>query len=87
MVRILLRELLFDRRWNRAELSRATGIRPNTIGDYYNEMVDRVNLEHINLICAALNCDISDILQYTPDENLILYSRTTGAPKKIDESS
>lgn len=78
MVRILLRELLFERRWSRAELSRATGIRPNTIGDYYNELVDRVNLEHLNLICSALNCNISDILEYTPDENPILYHRTTG---------
>ena len=41
---------------------RATGIRPSTINDLYHEMAERVSLEHIDLICEALHCDISDII-------------------------
>ena len=66
MVRILLSRKLGELRWTQADLSRATGIRPNTINEYYHELVDRINLEHLDRICSALNCDISDILSRQP---------------------
>lgn len=62
MIKILLSTRLGERRWKQADLARATGIRPATINELYNELTDRVNLEHLDLICKALDCDISDIL-------------------------
>ena len=56
MIRILLSTKLGEARWTQADLARATGIRPNTIGELYHEFADRVNLEHLDLICEALNC-------------------------------
>ncbi len=43
---------------NQAELARITSIRPTTISDLYNELAERVNLEHFDLICEAClyNC-------------------------------
>ena len=67
MIRILLSTRLGERRWTQADLARATGIRPSTINDYYHEFAERVNLEHIDLICEALNCDLSDILERIPN--------------------
>ena len=67
MIRILLSRKLGELRWTQADLSRATGIRPGTINEYYHEFAERVNLEHIDLICEALNCDLSDILQRIPN--------------------
>lgn len=67
MVRILLSTRLGERRWTQADLSRATGIRPSTINDLYHEMADRVNLEHLDLICEALECDISDLIVIQPN--------------------
>jgi len=61
-IRILLSTRLGERRWTQADLVRATGIRPGTINDLYHEMTERVNLDHIDLICEALECDLSDIL-------------------------
>ena len=61
-VKILLSARLGERRWTQADLSRATGIRPSTIGELYNELAERVNLDHLDLICEALECDVSDIL-------------------------
>ncbi|MDR2606661.1 MAG: helix-turn-helix transcriptional regulator, partial [Oscillospiraceae bacterium] len=61
MVRITLSTLLGERRMTQAGLARATGIRPATIGEYYNELCERVNLEYIELICDTLNCSISDL--------------------------
>lgn len=53
---------------SQAELARKTGILPSTICDIYNEMCDRINLEHLDRICEVLNCDISDILEYQPNK-------------------
>ena len=62
MIRILLSTRLGERRWTQADLARKTGIRPATINELYHEMTERINLEHLDLICEALDCDISDIL-------------------------
>ena len=55
MIRILLSTLLGARRWTQRDLSRVTGIRPNTINDLYHEMTERVSLEE-------LNCQLSDLI-------------------------
>ena len=48
-----------------------TGIRPATINELYHEIADRVSLEHLDLICEALDCDLSDlIVRVGPDEEL-----------------
>lgn len=66
MIRILLSRRLGELRWTQADLSRATGIRPSTINEYYHEIAERINLEHFDLICEALNCDLSDLLVRDP---------------------
>lgn len=79
MIRILLSTELGKRRWSQADLARMTGIRASTIGDYYNELTDRINLRHFELICKALDCDLTDILVYHLDEDTPVKSRS-GAP-------
>ncbi|MDL2288770.1 helix-turn-helix transcriptional regulator [Oscillospiraceae bacterium OttesenSCG-928-F05] len=67
-IRVLLSARLGERRWTQADLSRATGIRPSTIGELYNELAERVNLDHLDLICEALECDLSDLIQRVENE-------------------
>ncbi len=62
MIRILLSRKLGEVRWTQADLARATGIRPSTINDLYHELAERVNLEHLDLICEALECDLSELI-------------------------
>ncbi|MCR5790371.1 MAG: helix-turn-helix transcriptional regulator [Lachnospiraceae bacterium] len=69
MIRILLSSLLGERKMNQAELAKATGIRPNTISELYHELVERVNLEQIDLICDALDCDLNDLMKRVPDDS------------------
>ena len=68
MIRILLSTKLGELRWTQADLARATGIRPNTINELYHELVERVNLEHLDLICEALNCQLVELIVREPDE-------------------
>lgn len=67
MIRIRLSRLLGDRRMTQADLARRTGIRPATISELYNELVDRINLEHLSRICKVLDCRVEDLLEYIPD--------------------
>ncbi len=67
MVRILLSTRLGERRWTQADLARATGIRPSTINEYFHELAVRVNLEHLDLICEALDCGLEEIIIRVPN--------------------
>ena len=76
MIRILLSTRLGERRWTQADLARATGIRPSTINDYYHELAERVNLEHLDLICEALDCELSDLIVRVPNKEPRIKSRS-----------
>lgn len=78
MVKVHLSKLLGIKRINQASLARSTGIRPATINDLYHEFATQISFEQLNQICESLDCSISDLLEYIPDEikstgkNLIL---------------
>ena len=68
MVRIRLSTLLGERRMTQADLARRTGIRPATINEMYHELVERVNLEHLDKICEVLDCELSELMVYEPNK-------------------
>ncbi|KGK88053.1 helix-turn-helix transcriptional regulator [Clostridium sp. HMP27] len=68
MIKIHLSRILGEKRWTQADLARKTGIRPNTISELYNELIERINIDHLDSICEVLECDISDILEYVPNK-------------------
>ena len=67
MIRIFLSPRLGERKMTQADLARATGIRPNTISELYHELVDRVNLEHLDIICEVLHCELDELIVRAPD--------------------
>ena len=79
MIRILLSPRLGERRSTQADLARMTGIRPNTISELYNEVATRVSLDHLDLICEALGCDLTDLIVLTPNKEPRVRNRL-GAP-------
>lgn len=80
MVRILLSTRLGERRLTQADLSRMTGIRKNTISELYHELATRISLEHLDLICEALDCGLTDLLEITPNPEPRVKTRS-GAPR------
>ncbi len=68
MIKIMLSRKLGELRVTQAELAARTGIRPNTINDLYHNVAERVSLEHLDKICEALDCDLSEIVVYTPNK-------------------
>lgn len=85
MIRILLSKLLGERRWTQADLARKTGIRPSTINEYYHEIAERINLEHLDLICEALECDLSDLIERVPSNIPKIETTRSGHPTKSSQ--
>lgn len=76
MIKILLSRKLGELRWTQADLSRATGIRPATINEYYHDIAERISLEHLDLICEALDCDLSEIIVRIPSPIKVTQARS-----------
>lgn len=68
MIKITLSRKLGELRITQSELAEATGIRANTINDLYHDVAERVNLEHLDRICEALGCNLSEIVEFSPNK-------------------
>lgn len=68
MIKIKLSEILGREKMTRKKLSELIGVRPNTIGDLYNEKVRKIDLDLLDRICTVLKCDVSDLLEYVTEK-------------------
>lgn len=69
MIRIKLSDLLGKHKMSQKALSNLTNIRPATISKMYYEESKRLDVEQLNSICNVFKCEISDLLEFIPDEN------------------
>lgn len=81
MIKLLLSARLGEKRLTQADLARMTGIRPNTINELYHEIAERVNLEHLDLICEALECNLDDLIIREPNKKSKIVHTRTGRSK------
>ena len=65
MVRICLDKTLQRLNVSRYELAKRTGIQYQIIDNYYKNKVVRYDSFVLERICAALDCDVSDIIELT----------------------
>lgn len=84
MIKILLSSRLGDRRMTQADLARMTGIRPSTINELYHEITERVNLEHLDLICEALDCSLDELIVRVPNKEAKIVHTRSGQVKPSD---
>lgn len=81
MIKILLSSRLGDLKMTQADLARMTGIRPNTINELYHEIAERVSLEHLDLICEALDCKLDELIVRIPNKESKIVHTRIGGPK------
>ena len=67
MVRICLDKALEKFNVTRYELAKRTGIQYQIIDNYYKNKVIRYDSYIIERICTALDCSISDIIEFTKE--------------------
>lgn len=68
MIKIRLSDLLGKHKMTQKALAEMTGMRPATVSKMYYEEIKRIDVMHLNNICKAFNCEISELLEYIPDD-------------------
>lgn len=66
MIRLTIDQYLDQHGITRYELAKRTGIRFQIIDNYYKNKVVRYDSDLLDRICRALDCDISDLIEYLP---------------------
>lgn len=69
MIKSKLSEILGKKRIKMSELQDLTGLGVNTIRKIYYNTGNNVSYNTLNKICLALDCKLSDILEYIPDKD------------------
>ena len=60
-------KLLIDRKMSQADLRKSAGIAPNTLTRLRRD--EEVTLSVLYKICATLDVDIGDIMEFIPEKN------------------
>lgn len=68
MVRLILDKALENKKITRYQLAQMTGIQYQIIDNYYKNKVVRYDSYVLDRICSALQCDISDIIEYEKEQ-------------------
>ena len=68
MIKCHLSRLLGERRLKISDVARDTGLNRGTLTRLYHETAERVELEVLNVLCGYLGCELSELLQFIPDQ-------------------
>lgn len=67
-IKIKLSDFLGRYKMTQKELSFKTGIRPGTISALYHETIKRLEIDHIEKLCEALDCQPGDLFEYVAEK-------------------
>ncbi len=67
MINNKLSEILGKKRLRMSELQRISGLSQATIINLYHNRTKNISFDTINKLCYALECNINDLFEYTPE--------------------
>ena len=67
MIKFKVKVMLAMREMTQKELAEKTGIRPPTVSAIYTGTVKHLPVDALDKICAVLNCQPSDLMEYIED--------------------
>lgn len=62
-----LLDMIKSKNLTKYSLAKLTNIRYDTICNYCSGNVTLINVEYLKIFCYVLECEISDIIKYTPE--------------------
>ncbi len=68
MIKFKVKIMLAIREMTQKELAEQTGIRPPTVSAICTGAVKHLPVDALDKICAVLNCQPNDLMEYIPDE-------------------
>ncbi len=70
MIKIKLRQILWDKEITAVSVHKATGISQSILSNIIRGKRTNVGLDIIDKLCDYLNCDISDLIEFTPNKKV-----------------
>jgi len=67
-IHIKLDALLKERNMSKSKLSHRAEMQRTQINNYCNNKITRLDTDVLARICSALDCEISDLLEFIPSE-------------------
>ena len=67
IIKVKLSAILGERRIKQSALVEMTGLSSLTINKLYHENVESIRFETLIRLCKALDCQVSDLLEYIPE--------------------
>ena len=67
MIKFKVKIMLAIREMTQKELAERTGIRPPTVSAICTGAVKHLPIDALDKICATLDCQPSDLMEYLPD--------------------
>lgn len=71
MIKINLRQILWDRNITAVSVHRATGISQSILSEIIHNKRVNVGLDIINKLCIFLKCDLYELLEFVPEKELV----------------
>lgn len=68
MIKFKVKVMLAKKEMTQKELAERTGIRPPTISAICTGSIKHLPIDGLNKICAVLECQPEDLMEYVPDE-------------------
>lgn len=67
MIENRFEKLLGEKKLDRRDIVKLTGLDSHVVLKIYKGNYSRIDLETLNKLCFALECDTNDIFKYIPD--------------------
>ena len=67
MIKFTVKVMLAKREMTQKQLAEITSVRPPTISAICTGAAKHIPVEVLNKLCAALNCQPADLMEYIPD--------------------
>ena len=77
MIKFKVKVMLAMRDMTQKELAERTGIRPPTVSAICTGAVKHLPIEALDKICAVLDCQPADLMEYVPEEELAVQTNVT----------
>lgn len=68
MIKFKVKVMLAVREMTQKDLAQKTGIRPPTISAICTGSIKHLPVDALDKICAVLDCQPADLVEYVPDE-------------------
>jgi putative transcriptional regulator len=68
MIKVHLKKLLDEQGWSMRAFAREIDHRPESVRQFYNNESLRIPVKLLDRSCKVLNCELSDIITFEPDE-------------------